>query len=175
MRDRQDPTRRWAELVVGFALHSVLATLGAATAGLVLYVVFRTVLGPVSPAVNLKILFLSISIVFIGAIAVPRWCGRSAPWVGIPGLFLLWLGAHDLLKFWSPDWSHQTRGDYLLSQLFCIRSGCGATEGLYALLFGWPSFCLLAYSVSSVLILAMTRKIVTAPRTAVEIHSSSLN
>lgn len=167
--DDRDLTHRVAEAIVGFSLHSVLAVLAAPAVGLVFSALFRVIIGPMSPAMSadLKIAFLVVPLIVIASFAVPRLAGWSAPWVGVPGVLLFWIGARDLLKYWSPS-SHQTRIDALLSQLFCIRSGCSETEGLDALLFGWPSFCLVIYSLCSLVVLGMTRRQSSHPHTVIQ-------
>ena len=89
--------------------------------------------------------------------ASPLLASSSAPFVGLLGLAALCIGAHELSHGWSPTWSHQTLKDYLLSQLFCLGSGCHDSEGLYALFFGLPFLGLTSYSLGSLVALVTMR------------------
>ena len=92
----------------------------------------------------------------LAAFASSRWFRGAAPFVGLLGLLGLYLGGQE---GWSPSWSHQTREDYVLSQLFGTGSGCHDSECLYALFFGLPFVCLTTYSLSSLVTLYFTRRV----------------
>jgi hypothetical protein len=94
----------------------------------------------------------------LATLAAPRWLRGSAPWVGILGLAALFIGWQELYRGWSPIWSHQTRRDYVLSQLFGFSPGCGDSECLYLLFFTFPFLCLSAYAVVGTVALAVNRK-----------------
>jgi hypothetical protein len=134
--------------ILGFAFHAFLASVGSIGFGLLL----GTFIGVVWPGLfkHIEIVPFIAASTFLALFAAPRWCGRSAPWVGVLALVVLGTGTQELARGWSPSWSHQTRIDYVLSQLFCIKGGCSDSEGLYALRFGWPGLCFAAYSVASI-------------------------
>lgn len=144
------------EKLVGFALHAVLGTLGSLLLGSVISLGIDAIASGRDRQV--KFLPFIVASALLASFATSRWFSRSAPWVGLLGLAALCLGVQELAREWSPSWSHQTRGNYVLSQLFCVGSGCGDSEGLYALLSGWPFACLTTYSLVALITLRLTRK-----------------
>ena len=94
----------------------------------------------------------------LASFVAPRWFRGSGPWVGIFGLVALFAGGQQLYRGWSPTWSDQSRSGYILSQLFGFSPGCGDSECLYLLLFGYPFLCLTVYSLVSAVALRLTRK-----------------
>jgi len=94
----------------------------------------------------------------IAAFAAPRWFRCSAPWVGLLEFAAIYIGFRELYGGWSPTWSHQTRANYVLSQLFGTGQGCSDSECLYLLFFGYPFLCLTAYSAVSLIALGLTHK-----------------
>lgn len=150
-----DPAERTARAIFGFAFHTILASAGSIVGGvLILHAINAAVPGL---ARNAELLPFILSSALLAAFATPRWLGSCAPWVGILGLLALYVGAHELIHGWSPTCSHQTRSDYVLSQLFCVKAGCSDSEGLYALFFGWPFLCLTTYALASIVALRLTR------------------
>jgi hypothetical protein len=163
------PETDWGEQVArsifGFALHAILGSLGSFALGLLVNAGLCAI---VKPANNDSLLFVSLIIssaliVFLlrfraGDWVSRRWFSLTAPWVGLLGLAALGFGAQDLMREWSPTWSHETRYAYVLSQLFCVGSGCSATEGLSAALFGWPFVSWTSYSFASCVALWISRK-----------------
>jgi hypothetical protein len=137
MHEEHDWGERAARGVFGFAFHVVLATVGTFAFGML----FSIAIGAIVPNIFKRMEFVPfvISGAALALFSVPRWCGRCAPWVGIVGLVFLGWGIQELAGSWSPTWSHQTRSDYVLSQLFCMHNDCSGTEGLYALFF-WMAF-----------------------------------
>ncbi|HEY3973494.1 MAG TPA: hypothetical protein VGM18_10850 [Candidatus Sulfotelmatobacter sp.] len=107
---------------------------------------------------NTELVLGSTASALAAAFAAPRWFRGSAPWVSVFGLLALFAGGQELYLGWSPTWSHQTRTDYVLSQLFGLRPGCGASECLYMLFFGYPFVCLTTYAVVGAVALALTKK-----------------
>jgi hypothetical protein len=139
---------------LGIAFHTFVGTVGSP----LLAVLLQVAIGRghrVSDAVS--IVSLLISGALLGLFFTPLLLSRSAPFVSLLGLAALWIGAHELWHAWSPTWSHQTQKDYLLSQLFCLGSGCSDSEGMYALFFGWPFLCLTSYSLGSLVALLAVR------------------
>lgn len=156
MHAANDWGERAARSIFGFAFHLFLATAGSVGLGLLLAYLINAIAPGIARHVEI-VPFVAAG-AMLASFATPRFCGRSAPWVGIVGLGALVLGLHDLLRYWSPSWSHQTRLHYVLSQLFCLGSGCGDSEGLYALLFGIPFLVLCTYSVVSMVALWLVPK-----------------
>src|SRR5579864_241914 len=149
-----DPAERISRWIFGFAFHAFLATAGSIAVGMLI----AFAVGALAPGVTRHVgLFPFIVASALLASFATKWCGKCAPWVGILGLIALCLGAHELWHGWSPSWSHQSRADYVLSQLFCIGTGCSDSEGLYALIFGWPSLSLITYSMFSLIALVIRR------------------
>ena len=151
--------------VLGIVFHGAVALFGGFALGLVLgigagAVGAAVIWGEASRSVQHSVEFLPfvVSNVLLAAFATPRWFSRSAPWVGILGFASLFLGWQELWRTWSPTWSHQTRSDYVLSQLFGVRGSCGESECLYMLLFTLPFVCLTAYSIAAFITLRFIRR-----------------
>ena len=146
--------------VLGFMVHAMIATTG----GLILGFVVNRGTGELSRGAATDVQVLTGFIPFVvgsallAAFASSRWFRGVAPFVGLLGLLALYLGGHELWRGWDPSWSHQTRQDYVLSQLFGTGAGCHDSECLYALFFGLPFVCLTTYSLSSLVTLYFTRK-----------------
>jgi hypothetical protein len=152
-----DPEDKGARVhpILGFAFHALLASAGTLAFGLLL----GYLIGAVRPGLlkNREIVAFIAASALLALFATPRRCSRSAPWVGVLALIAFGTGAQELARTWSPAWSHQTRMDFVLSQLFCINEGCSDSEGLYALLFGWPCLCFGAYSLASLFALPLAK------------------
>ena len=143
-----------ATCIVGIGFHALAGTLGT----VLLAVPLQAAIGrghQVSYPESLIIFVISGAL--LGLFLTPFLLGSSAPFVGLLGLAALCIGAHELWHGWSPTWSHQTLKDYLLSQLFCLGSGCHDSEGLYAFFFGWPFLSLTSYSLGSLVALLTMR------------------
>ena len=152
---------RVSRAVLGFVVHAVIATTG----GLVLGFVVNSGTGVLSRGAGTNVQVLTGFIPFVvvsallAAFASSRWFRGVAPFVGLLGLLALYLGGQELWRAWSPSWSHQTREDYVLSQLFGTGSGCHDSECLYVLFFGLPFVCLITYSLSSLVTLYFTKAV----------------
>jgi hypothetical protein len=147
METNPDDNRAGVHRIFSFVFHAILASAGSVAFGLLL----GFLIDFMRPGLfkHLEIVPFIAASAFLAQFATPRWCGRSAPWVGVLALIIFGIGGQELARSWSPSWSHQARMDYVLSQLFCIKGGCSDSEGLYALLYGWPSLCVGAYSLAS--------------------------
>ena len=147
---------RTAKGLVGLFFHVAVCTIGTFVIGLAIsFVIPRAYLNGAS---YIELLPFIASSALLAAFAARRWFSRSAPWVGLFGLAPLFVGGQELWRGWSPTWSHQTRGDYVVSQLFCATSSCGDSEGLYMVFFGLPFLCLATYSIASFIILWLTKE-----------------
>jgi hypothetical protein len=161
MNANASQTQRVGKALLGFLVHAMIATSG----GLILGFVVNSGIGVLSRGASTDVQALVEIIPFVvvsallAAFASSRWFRRAAPFVGLLGLLALYLGGQELWRAWSPSWSHQTREDYVLSQLFGTGSGCHDSECLYVLFFGLPFVCLTTYSLSSLVTLYFTRKI----------------
>jgi hypothetical protein len=154
-----DKSRRASGLLrilAGTGVHLVFCLFGST----VLTLVVSAIIGAVSPwtAKGTELVVPVLAGALLASFAAPRWFHGSAPLVGIFGLLALFVGGLELYRGWSPTWSHQTRHDYVLSQLFGSWPGCSDSECLYLLFFGYPFLCLTTYGVASVIALALSRK-----------------
>ena len=147
-------TEELTDLGIGF--HALAGTLGT----VLLAVPLRATVGRMHHLSSSEdLVTFIISGALLGLFLTPFFLPISAPFVGLLGLATLFIGAHELWHGWSLTWSHQTLKAYLLSQLFCLGSGCSDSEGLYAFFFGWPFLGLTSYSIGSlVALLAMRLK-----------------
>ena len=145
---------------LGMAFHAVVALFGGFALGLVIAIGPEVLSRGESRNVQALAEFLPfvVSGMLLALFTTPRWFGRSAPWVGFLGLAALFMGWQELWRGWSPTWSHQTRIDYVLSQLFGVPAGCGDSECLYLLLFSLPFACLTAYSLAALIMLRFIRR-----------------
>jgi phosphotransferase system glucose/maltose/N-acetylglucosamine-specific IIC component len=151
-----DKLEKWARAFLGTLFHVVFCLF----CGFFLSILIGAVIGIVSrqAAKNTELVTLVLSGAFFGWFAAPRWFRWSAPWVGVFGLWALFSGVRELSRTWSPTWSDQTRHDYLMSQLFGISPGCGTSECLNTLFYGYPFLLLTAYGIASAVALAVTQK-----------------
>ena len=155
MSENHSRENRSGIAVVGFAFHVVMGTAGT----FILAALIRRTIGFLTER-HLKDADFVLPIVVSGAVlglsVAPRLAGRVAPFVGLIGVAALVAGVHDFWRGWG-TWSHQSRIDYVLSQLFCVGSGCGDSDGLGALFYGWPFLCLTSYSLGSLAALITLR------------------
>jgi len=137
--------------VFGILFHAGIALLGGFALGSVIALGTEALSRGESTNVQALMEFVPfiVSSALLALFVTPRWFGGSAPWVGLLGLAPLFMGWQELWRGWSPTWSVQTRSEYLLSQLFGVRGGCGDSECLYVLFFTVPCACLMAYSVAA--------------------------
>jgi hypothetical protein len=142
-------TERATRIAVGVVLHSVLCL----CTGVVLALVVTPAIGVVAPgaARSTELVLPVLMSALLASFAAPRCFRDSAPWVGLLGVTALFVGTQELYRGWSPIWSHQTRLEYVLSQLFGFSPGCSDSECLYLLFFGLPFLCLTTYGVASLL------------------------
>ena len=134
----------------GIFFHSIVALFGGFVLGSALDIAVNVVAPKAfsGPALSESLPFVLSGAVF-GVFATHRWPSRSAPWVALLGVAALLIAAGDLWFGWSPTWSHQTRSDYVLSQLFGVSGSCHDSECLYLLFFVFPFACLTAYSIAA--------------------------
>ena len=146
-------------VLLGVVFHSVFAFFGGLGLGLPLGLAVELLSRRESSQVQAlsELVPFAVSGALVAVFATRRFYGRSAPWVGLLGLTTLFMGWQELWFGWSPTWSHQTRIDYVLSQLFGLSSGCSDSECLYMLFFTFPFVCLTAYSLAALITLRFIR------------------
>jgi len=137
-------------------LHSVFCLIGSVVLGIAVSAAIGIVSRGAAKATELAVPAIVSAV--LALFAAPRWLRGSAPWVGLFGLAALFVGWQGLYQGWSPAWSHQTRKDYILAQLFGIGGSCSDSECLYLLFFGLPFLCLMTYGLISLIALGLTRK-----------------
>ncbi len=149
-----------ANFLSGVVFHAAVASFGGFALGFALGLGSEAIARGESRTVQALAEFLpfAVSGALLALFTTPRWFSRSAPWVGLLGVAALFIGGQELWHGWSPGWSHQTRSDYVLSQLFGVPSGCGDSECLYTLFFSCPFFCLTAYSAAALVSLRFKRR-----------------
>jgi len=140
-----------ATVLLGIVLHTAIGLFGGFTLGFTLNFIVGFLARGASSDIRTLAEFIPfvVSGAFLGMFATRRWCSRSAPWVGLLGLAALVAGGQELWFGWSPTWSHQTRIDHVLSQLFGVSGGCSDSECLYMLFFSLPFVILTAYSITA--------------------------
>lgn len=151
MSNGPDRLERFGKAVLGVGFHAVACAVGSLVLGVLISATIGVISSEAARAGELLVPALVSAV--LALLIAPRLSRRSAPFTVVFGLVALYIGWRELYWGWSPTWSHQTRREYVLSQLFGIGGSCSDSECLYL-----PFLCLTTYGLVSLIALGLTRK-----------------